>query len=202
MITIDGRESELKISNFANLEEILTAIMQQEAMAGRVITDIIVNKENFSEIYPHQAEDLGTDTIESIEITSVEAEKMAVDVAAELGKVSLMMEKGAKNCARLFRESKDSEALELLQDLLDVTKDFMGTLNHLKDKYLGGPDAEYVQKTEALSNLITEMSEVLQNEDWILLSDLLEFEFVPKCEEWRNVGDLIRRQLESGIKKA
>lgn len=202
MIIIDGRESGLKISSFANLEELLTAIMQEESMAGRVITDILVNNENFSEIYPHHAEDIGTDTINSLEVRSVEATKMAVDVAAELDKVSRMMENGARNCARLFRDSKDSEALELLQDLLDVTRDFMGTLSHLKDQYLGGADEEFIRKTESLSNLITEMSEVLENEDWILLADLLEFEFVPQCEEWRNVGDLIHRQLESKSKRS
>lgn len=202
MIIIDGRQSGLQISNFANLEEILTAIMQEQEMAGRVITDILVNNENFSEIYPHQAEDLGADTINTLEIKSMESAKMAVEVAAELDKVSSMMANGAKNCARLFRESKDSEALELLQDLLDVTRDFMGTLSHLKDQYLGGADEEFIRKTENLSNLITEMSEVLENEDWILLADLLEFEFVPQCEEWRNVGDLIHRQLESRVRKA
>lgn len=202
MIIVDGNESELKISNFANLEEILSAIMQQPAMNDRVITDVLVNSENFSEIYPHQAEDLGVDTIEKVEVKSVEAAKLAVDVAAELDKVSKMMENGAKNCARLFREGKDSDALELLQDLLDVTRDFMGTLSHLKDQYLGGADEEFVRKTESLSNLITEMSEVLENEDWVLLADLLEYEFVPQCEQWRNVGDLIHRQLKSKIKKA
>ena len=202
MIIVDGRENELKISNFSNLEEILEAIMQQEGMTDRVITDILVNNENFSEIYPHQAEDLATDSINSIEVKSVETDKMAVEVAAELDKVSRMMENGAKNCARLFRESKDSEALELLQDLLDVTRDFMGTLTHLKDQYLGGADEEFMRKTDTLSNLLTEMSEVLENEDWILLADLLEYEFVPQCEEWRNVGDLIHRQLQRKAKKA
>lgn len=202
MIIVDGNESELKISNFANLEEILSAIMLQPAMNERVITDVLVNNENFSEIYPHQAEDLGVDTIEKVEVKSVEAAKLAVDVAAELDKVSKMMENGAKNCARLFREGKDSDALELLQDLLDVTRDFMSTLSHLKDQYLGGADEEFVRKTESLSNLITEMSEVLENEDWVLLADLLEYEFVPQCEQWRNVGDLIHRQLKSKVKKA
>lgn len=199
MIIVDGRQSEKQISNFANLEEILANVMEDEGMNGRIVTDVLINNENFSEIYPHQAEDMSCENISSVEIRSVEARKMAVDISGELEKVARMMAGGARSTARLFRESKDNDALELLQDLLDVTRDFMGMLAHLKDRYLGGADEEFVAKTEAFSNLISEMSEVLENEDWILLADLLEFEFVPLCDDWRKAGDILHRQLESCI---
>lgn len=200
MIIIDGQPSEKNLSDFANLEELLAAIMDEERMAGRVITDVLVNNESFSEIYPHQAEDMGCDSMETVEIRSVPADKMALDISGELGKVAKIMASGADNCARLFRESKDSEGLELLQDLLDVTRDFMGMLTHLKDRYLGGADESLVNKTEKFSDLISEMSEVLENEDWILLSDLLEYEFMPMCEEWRKYGDQLNKQLEVSMK--
>lgn len=200
MIKIDGQPSQEQISNFNNLEELLTQIMKDEKMAGRVITDVLVNNENFSEIYPHQAEDMSCDQIQSVEIRSIAADKMALDISAELGKVARIMASGATNSARLFRESKDSEGLELLQDLLDVTRDFMGMLTHLKDRYLGGADEAFVSKTENFSDLISEMSEVLENEDWILLADLLEFEFTPMCEEWRKYGDQLHAQLENSMK--
>lgn len=200
MIIIDGQPSKEQISNFNNLEELLAKIMEDERMAGRVITDVLVNNENFSEIYPHQAEDMSCDNIDSVEIRSVATDRMALDISGELGKVARIMASGAENCARLFRESKDSEGLELLQDLLDVTRDFMGMLSHLKDRYLGGADEAFVAKTENFSNLISEMSEVLENEDWILLADLLEFEFVPLCDEWRKYGDQLHGQLEASMK--
>ena len=39
MIIVDGRKIEKNISDFANLEEILTAINEDDSMRGRVITD-------------------------------------------------------------------------------------------------------------------------------------------------------------------
>lgn len=201
MIVVDGQRTEQKISNFSNLEELLASVMEDERMAGRVVTDVLVNNENFSEIYPHQAEDMSCDNISSIEVRSEPVSKMAVDMSGELEKVAKMMVAGARNVGKLFRESQDSDALELLQDLLDVTRDFMGMLGHLRDHYLGGADEEFVRRTEAFSNLITEMSEVLENEDWILLADLLEYEFTPLCEEWRIVGRNMHRQLEACIKQ-
>ena len=148
MIIIDGCRSEQHISNFANLEEVLANVMDDEKMDGRIVTDVFVNNESFSEIYPHQAEDMTCDSITSVEVRSQPAATLAVEMAGELGKVARMLESGAHNVARLFREAQDADALELLQDELDVTRDFMGMVTHLRDRYLGGADAEFLARTE------------------------------------------------------
>lgn len=199
MIIVDGRQSEQKISNFANLEELLSNVMQEEQLAGRVITDVIVNDENFSEVYPHQAEDMSCANITKVEIRSEPADKMAVDMAAEMHKVATLMGNGARNISRLFRENKNSEALELLQDMLDVTRDFMGLITQLRNKYLGGADEELARKTDKLSDLLSEMSDVMENEDWVLLSDLLEYEFAPICDDLRVIGDKTHQQLQNVV---
>ena len=160
MIIVDGCRSEQHISNFANLEEVLANVMDDEKMDGRIVTDVFVNNESFSEIYPHQAEDMSCDSITSVEV-----------------------------------RAQAADAQELLQDELDVTRDFMGMVTHLRDRYLGGVDEEFLARTEKLSSLISEMSEVMESEDWVLLADLLEFEFAPLCEEWRVAGETIHRQL-------
>ena len=85
MITIDGANTNLRIENFANLEEILATVMQDEKMDDRVVTDVFVNNEIFSEIYPHQAEDMSCDAISSVEVRSVPAAELAVDMSAEMG---------------------------------------------------------------------------------------------------------------------
>lgn len=197
MIIVDGRQNERKISNFANLEEILADVMQDEQLAGRVITDVIVDDENFSEIYPHQAEDMSCDNISKVEIRSEAMDKLAVEMAGEMHKVATLMGNGARNIGKLFRENKNTDALELLQDLLDVTRDFMGLITKLRDQYLGGADDEFMRKTETLSDLLSEMSEVMENEDWILLSDLLEYELAPLCDDWRAIGEKTHRQLQA-----
>lgn len=197
MIIVDGLKSEKSISNFSNLEELLANVMEDKRMAGRIVTDVLVNNENFSEIYPHQAEDMSCDNISSVEVRSESEAEMAVKMSAEMEKVAIMMASGARNVARLLREAQDTDALELFQDLLDVTRDFMGMISHMRDHYLGGADESFIQKTESFANLLSEMSEVLENEDWILLADLLEFEFVPQCETWRQTGKELHLQMQA-----
>lgn len=146
MIIVDGNTRNEGIGTFANLEEVLNHIMQDESMENRIVTDVLVNNEIFSEIYPHQAEDITVDGISSVEVRSVPVSEMAVNMAGEMGKVARMMAHGARHVARLFRAAEDTEALELLQDLLDVTRDFMGMVSELRKNFTGGGLTDFMEK--------------------------------------------------------
>ena len=196
MITIDGRRSKMEIGNFANLEEILVGVMSNENMESRIVTDVLVNNEAFSEIYPHQAEDIGCEFIKSVEVRSMPVGEMAANIAREMYKVTQIMSNGARHVARLFRQADDAEALDMLQDLLDVTRDFMSMIGVLRNEFcLDSGNKEFNESTEQLSNLLTEMCEVLENSDWILLADLLEYEFLPLSLNWKQVIQSIRENL-------
>jgi hypothetical protein len=199
MIIIDGRQSAMEIGNFANLEEILVGVMHNGDMDSRIVTDVLVNDETFSEIYPHQAEDIGSEFIKSVEVRSMPVGEMASNIAREMYKVAQIMGNGAQHVARLFRQADDAEALDLLQDLLDVTRDFMSMIGVLRNEFcLDSGNREFNESVEQLSVLLTEMSEVLENADWILLADLLEYEFVPLSQNWKQVIQNIRGNLRHG----
>ena len=48
-----------------------------------------------------------------------------------------------------------------------------------------------------MSELFSEMMDVMENEDWILLSDLLEYEFLPVANKWRGVIDSLQERISS-----
>jgi hypothetical protein len=186
----------MEIGNFANLEEILVGVMGNEEMETRIVTDVLVNDEAFSEIYPHQAEDISCDSIKSVEVRSMPVGEMAASIAREMYKVTQIMSNGAHHVARLFRQADDAEALDMLQDLLDVTRDFMSMIGVLRNEFcLDGDSRTFNENAEQLSNLLTEMSEVLESADWILLADLLEYEFLPLSQNWKQVIQSIRENL-------
>ena len=172
MIIIDGRQTDMHIENFANLEEILVEANTKCTGENRIVTDVLLNNEQFTEIYPHQAEDIERDEIRTVEIRSVPLGEMALNISDELFKVTRMMCDGSSRVAGLFRRGDDQEALELFQDLLDVTRDFMSMVGVLR-----------------------EMSEVLSGEDWILLAVLLDFEFNPVCEAWNKNLEKLRADI-------
>ncbi len=195
MIVIDGMQSGLSVNNFQNLEELLVKVLEEESLENRVVTDVLVDEENFSEIYPHQAEDITTQEFKRVEIISVPIEEMAVNITRELYKVVRLMEEGSKSVAELFRQADDSEALEVLQDLLDVTRDFLHMIGVLRNEFSLSNNKEFNANAEEITSLFTEMGEVMENEDWILLADILEYEFIPTVNKWKRVIAQIREDI-------
>lgn len=202
MIVIDGNETGLKVNNFSNLEDLLVKVMEDGNLDDRMVTDVFVNKEAFSEIYPHQAEDISTEEIDSVEIVTMPVPEMAVNITRELYKVVSLMGHGCRTVADQFRRGDDAEALELYQDLLDVTRDFLGMIGVLRDEFsLKDREALYAN-IEEITNLFTEMIEVSENEDWILLADLLEYEYMASVEKWKKVIAELREDIRDASKAA
>jgi hypothetical protein len=201
MISVDGRTTDMDINQFQNLEEILITVMGGGDLDGRVVTDVFVNKESFSEIYPHQAEDIEASEIDSVEITSVPVADMAKDIAVELHKVVLLMDQGARRVAELFRQADDAEALEVYQDLMDVTRDFLNMIGVLRGECTPKNTDLLDAPTKEISALFSEMLEVLENEDWILLADLLEYEFIPAMSRWKSVIAELRESFPATEKE-
>ena len=191
MIVIDGRQSAISLNSFANLEEVLVKVMEEEVVENNIITDVLVNDEAFSELYPHQAEDIRTDEIKRVEVRTISMEEMAADVTQELLTVGKIMQTGSKRIAELFRQGDTAESLELLQDLFEVTRGFLETTNILHSRFPAQNVEKLALVTSRLQEMLDEVAEVLQDQDWLLLADLFEFEFSPACEEWNGIiGDI------------
>ncbi|PTN38323.1 hypothetical protein [Desulfonatronum sp. SC1] len=201
MIIIDGQKSDFNITNFTNLDELLIGLMSMKHLDNRIVTDVLVNDEAFSEIYPHQAEDVDCRDIQKVEIKTMGVPEMGVNIARELYKVIRLMSDGSKQVADLFRRADDAEALEMYQDLLDVTRDFLGMIGALRDEFALSANPQFEDAINELSELFTEMLEVQENEDWILLSDLLEYEFHPLVERWKSIVAQLREDVRKSIRE-
>jgi len=62
-------------------------------------------------------------------------------------------------------------------------------------------DKAFEAASEEVSNLFSEMTEVLENEDWILLADLLEYEFIPAMNRWKTVIAVLRDNFRDTAKE-
>ena len=197
MIIIDGQQSEHSVNNFENLEDLLNKVMAEDHFGSRIVTDVLVNDELFSEIYPHQAEDIERDELEKVEIISVPKGEMADKIVREMAKVVFLMEQGGKQVAKLFRQAEDLEALDTYQDLLEVARDFLGMIGTLQDELSLTSDENMGVVLGEFSTLLTEMIDVQENEDWVLLADLVEYEFVPVVQKWQAVVTTLQNAISN-----
>jgi len=195
MILIDGQKKDLDVSGFDNLDQIFVKVMEDGSLQDRVVTDVFINDKPFSEIYPRQAEDIDISDVQSVEIRTLGVAEVAVEITRELYKVVTLMGEGATRVAELFRQADEAEALETYQDLLDVTRDFIGMISALRNEFALKDHKEFLETSDQLSGLFTEMTDVMANEDWILLADLLEYEFLPAVNRWKKVVALLREDV-------
>lgn len=200
MILIDGQKSDLAIANFDNLDQIFVKVMEDGTLEDRVVTDVFVNERPFSEIYPHQAEDIDAKEVQTLEIRTLPVGEVAVEITRELYKVVTLMGEGAARVADMFRQADDAEALETYQDLMDVTRDFIGMVSVLRGEFALKDHQEFLEASDQLSSLFSEMTDVLVNEDWVLLADLLEYEFLPAVNRWKKVVALLREDVRTSGK--
>ncbi len=197
MLLIDGHKSDLSFANFSNLDQVFVKVMEEGLLHDRIVTDVFVNDEPFSEIYPHQAEDIDASELRSVDIRTMPVGEMAVEITRELYKVVTLMGEGASRVAELFRQADDAEALETYQDLVDVTRDFLGMIGTLRGEFSLKDYREFMEASDQLSTLFGEMTTVMGNEDWILLADLLEYEFLPAVNRWKKVVAQLREDVRA-----
>ena len=197
MIIINGRQSSIEVGNFANLEEILVKVMEDEIISDHVVTDVLVNQEAFSEIYPHHAEDVEINEIESVEVRTMSMNEMAGEVSKELFTVIKIMQNGSKGVAEMLRRGDTAEGLDVLQDLLDVTRNFLNTITLMHQRFPLQNISLYQSIASSLENLFVEMCNVMSEQDWLLLADLIEYEYMPSCEEWEQIINLFMQDIKA-----
>lgn len=191
MIFINGVQSDLTVVDYNNLEEILLATMETCDSESKIITDVILNDELFSEVYPHQASDIESSLIKKLEITAIDIVVMANNMIAELSKVTTAMSIATVQIATYFRRGDDTKGIQTLQDFLQVNHDFINMLDTLHKSFTFTQSTHIEELTAKLSTLLTELMDIMEAGDYILLADIFEFELAPLCLEWnRTLADL------------
>ena len=109
------------------------------------------------------------------------------------------MASGSRRVASLLRQTELAEALDVLQDLVLVSRELLNTVHTLRSRYSTGACAELDALGDTLGDLLGEIADVMGNEDWMLVADLLEYEYLPACDGWRDVINRIASDVEAAM---
>lgn len=184
MIYINGQKSELELSQFANFEEVIAATNKVCNDAEEIITEVHLNNELFQELYPHQAEDIEINEIQKVEITSMKYVEMASQIVSELFKVTKSIRLASTDASESLRRGDDADAFNTITNMIDVVRNFLNMISCFQSDFSAPVTDEYTALTEKYSQILVEMNDALENQDWILVADLLEFELAPLSADW------------------
>jgi len=148
---------------------------------GQAIGKIYINGQEYSGTWEQAVKEKGAREIK-IETTTIEQliEETKTSVMTYLPK----LKEGINQVASLFQLGKETEAFPLMIDLvegLDWLLQAIGAINIFNPGYL--PEDEIISFNKKSEELI----QAWKNDDFVLLSDLFEYEILPLIERWEEI---------------
>ncbi len=190
-VYIDSKPLDIDTSKFNNLEDLIYEVMSNCTESNRLITEVKLNDVTFSERWPGEAKIIPLDKIVKLDFItdSIElvASKMLQDIPAQVESIT----KGLMEAAELYRVADEQEANLNFIKIITSLRDFVNFVTQLKNANvipwetldIKGMDIDSYYNR--LIKLIDEMLDVQEDEDWILLADLIEYELAPIMNKWK-----------------
>lgn len=199
-ISVDRQRIELGEAQINNLEEVLMKVMSEHAHMGKVITAVKLNGASYSEKNPHDAAHVPLKDISTLEIDTMSANEMARHFFTNGGKYLDLLIKGAEKISELFRIADETEANEHYVEYLENLRLFLQMIAqctdvlHIDLSTIPFQKATVKDEIQKLSSVIDQILKVQEDEDWVMLADLLEYELVPLLKGWNEILGLLKEK--------
>jgi len=134
-----------------------------------------------------------TSDIDSLEVELANLKDL---VATNLANALYYLKKlipGCDQAADLFRAGNEQEANKYYLQILDGIEWFSQVVSVIMspdegEKELPDTDDESLEvRQKKLTDLMSKMLEANENQDWVLLADILEYEMVPFYKDWEKI---------------
>jgi hypothetical protein len=182
-ISINGAEAEESSFQGETLKEVLDVILKSRR--DSYVRRIWLEGQEVSS----SAMDTLMTSITSIELLELELAHLGDLLANNLANAKEYLEKlipGFQKAADLFRMGNEQEAHKFYLHILDGIDWFSQVvLNIVKSRGNQVEGQSLGDRQEKLTGLMAQMLEANQNQDWVLMADLLEYEMIPYYEDWQ-----------------
>ena len=182
-ISINGAEAEESSFQGETLKEVLDVILKSRR--DSYVRRIWLEGQEVSS----SAMDTLMTSITSIELLELELAHLGDLLANNLANAKEYLEKlipSFQKAADLFRMGNEQEAHKFYLQILDGIDWFSQVvLNIVKSRGNQVEGQSLGDRQEKLTGLMAQMLEANQNQDWVLMADLLEYEMIPYYEDWQ-----------------
>ena len=193
-VTINEEFIPEDFSHMRNLEEALVELNDRFVPAGQQLFQVRVNGEFFSERYPRESKYMELKEIATLDLKTIPDREMARVILGEVVQQAGILGQAIEKSARLFRVSTEEEANHYFAQVLEALRWLLVTWENARQVLQSDPEqaasfsgAKPVSFFQGLQDLLGEMLEISEDEDYILLADLMEYELLPMVREWQSI---------------
>jgi hypothetical protein len=98
----------------------------------------------------------------------------------------LRLTRGIESTVQLFRQQKEDEGLGLLIQIIDGLSWTIEAVFSLRITLL---EQGFNANVEQLNDLLNELLKAMENEDYVLISDILQYEIQETLHSWKNITE-------------
>jgi len=197
-VTLNDQSLPVDLSHLRTLEEALLELNEKFIPSGEQLFQVQVNGQFFTERYPRESRYVTLGEVSTLDLKTVSdmdlARGILNDAALKVQTLVQALEKGAA----LFRLAAEDEAnhyfaqvLEALRWLLQTGEGACQVLDVDMAKESSPQIGDVSDFLRRFQDLLDEMLQVYEEEDYILLADLMEYELLPMVQEWQKILSLL-----------
>ncbi|OGP70397.1 MAG: hypothetical protein A2Y80_09170 [Deltaproteobacteria bacterium RBG_13_58_19] len=197
-VTLNDQTLPVDLSHLRNLEEVLLELNEKFIPEGEQLFQVEVNGEFFTERYPRESRYVALGEVSTLGLKTVSDADMARAILTDAASQALTLIQALEKSAALFRLAAEDEANHYFAQVLEALRWLLQTgegacqvlkvdLGQVRSPQLGDV-SEFLKRFQ---DLLDEMLQVYEEEDYILLADLMEYELLPLVQEWQKILSLI-----------
>ncbi len=191
-ILIDNRPVDESEVEGDSLEEMLVNIIEYHLPDGHLAHKVLVNGEHYVEEVPHDAAQVPRAGIETLQVNTISREDIATEFMDRGPDILGTILEAAPKVAELFRVADEAEANEHYLVFLESLQNFLQMVSLAAEALGFDPESPFVegrtlaQESEELNRIVQEMLGVQEDQDWVLLADLVEYDLYEVLLRWQD----------------
>lgn len=195
---VDGERHDIEPCEGDELGNVIGALSCEVAKSGRFIASLKVNGAELDASF-ERATDLPLAEVSGIEITTDSSANLALAALTEGGEYLTELRRFLFHLVELYRGGDEVRGGELFVDLVTGLEWFV-KVTAAAEKLLmvdfAGTrcgDRTLAEAVDSLNRVLMEIIVAQEQRDWVLLTDLLEYELAHQLEQWQLIFAMLRQ---------
>jgi len=193
IISIDGRPMEESLVRGDNLEDILSDLAENHLPQNRMVGEVLLNGLTFTEELPHAAVEVSRTEIDSLVLLTLTSEDISRHFLNNGPNILSSMLDSLPKITELFRLGDEAEANEhylRFLESLHLTISMLEKVTRVMDipyEASVGELGSLESRLGWLAEITSQLLRIQEENDWIYLADVLEYELTPELEALRDM---------------
>lgn len=199
-VTLNDQNLPVDLSHLRNLEEVLVELNEKFIPDGQQLFQVEVNGQFFTERYPRESRYVTLGEVSRLDLKTVSDAELARSILTDAAQQAETLVQALEKSAALFRLAAEDEANHYFAQVLEALRWLLQTGEgacQVLEVDLGQVTAPQIGDVsdflKHFQDLLEEMLQVYEEEDYILLADLMEYELLPMVLQWQKILSQLSR---------